>query len=230
MEKTWGIVGIGRLGKAILTQCEQPTGIYHPDTAKAETVSKDYSHAETMGKKDLTQLDYLILALPAKQIIPFIHECESEGYPLNKAVLLNVATTMPTAQLNEAFPHLTFIGMKFVGHSENLMSNGNGLFVTDQKVIDKKEYENILHRFSQLGQVVADDESTVEEVNKMATYYAVKAAKDLEEKMTEQGFPEIYRKHCLRSILPEVIRVYSKGNIGQFVQEIVDELENERNN
>ncbi|WP_280771734.1 hypothetical protein [Salipaludibacillus daqingensis] len=230
MRQKWGIVGIGKLGNAILTQFDHyqlETGVYHPDLQKAEGITETYRHTKSLHKEELASLDYLIMALPANQIIPFITDYEANGLTLQNTTLINVATAMPTETLQLEFPERTWVGMKFVGHSESLKKYGEGLFITDEGVLKNPAYREVYSRFSYLGQVMAEEESVVEEVNKLATYHAIKAAREMEQKMIEQGFSDLFEDQTLRSIMPEVIRAYSKGQIGHFAKEIVKKLDQE---
>ncbi|MCE7791546.1 hypothetical protein K8O68_03785 [Salipaludibacillus sp. CUR1] len=224
---TWGIAGIGKLGTAILTQWEQlqlETGIYHPDSEKAGTVVNQFPSARQLAQEDLAGLDYLILALPADQIIPFITDLKSSGVSLEKPVLINMATKMPTEELKKEFPDLKWAGMKFVGHSESLKIYGDGLFITEA---ENDKDESLLNRYTALGRVETTDESLAEKVNKLATYHAVKAARELEKQMSDEGYSDVYREQALRSLMPEVIRAYSKGKLGHFGKKIVEELDGE---
>ncbi|WP_416150356.1 NAD(P)-binding domain-containing protein [Salipaludibacillus sp. HK11] len=231
MNDNWGIVGIGKLGEAILTQfnhCNMPIGIYHPNIDKVTETTKSYPRTRILQKADLASLDFLILALPANNVIPFINDYhQSKGLTLQHTTLINMATSMPTEKLRKAFPDLTWTGMKFVGHSESLKRYGNGLFITAEEVVEKEEYQEVYQCFSKLGQVVVDKESIVEKINKLSTYHAIKVARELEQELGEQGLSDLFKEQALRSILPEVIRAYSKGNLGHFAQDVIKKLEQE---
>ncbi|MGJ9385319.1 hypothetical protein [Salipaludibacillus sp. CF4.18] len=231
MEETkWGIVGIGKLGTAILTQFEllqMRTGVFHPDTDKTELIEKQYSYTSKLQKDDLASLDHLILALPTSAISSFIDKFLATGLKVHKPVLINMATSLPTEELKQQYPHLTWLGMKFLGHSESLKRYGDGLFIMEENDMENHEFYEVMKRFSKLGQVEAADESIVEKVNKLATYQAIKAAREVELKMDEEGLSDRYKEQALRSIVPEVIRAYSNGKLGHFAQEIVQKLDRE---
>ncbi|SDO03602.1 NAD(P)-binding domain-containing protein [Alkalicoccus daliensis] len=219
----WGIIGIGKLGTALLTQFEKQrmqTGIYHPDYEKTVDKATNFAHAYAMRKKDITSVDILLLVLPADKTISFIEECLAEGLNMENVLLINMATKLQTTELKEKFPQLQWQGIKLIGHAESLRQNGAGLFVTEKK--QEGEAENL---FAAIGELVEDNESVVEEVNKLTTLHAVKAARKLEQTMQEEGYASVYTEQALRAVLPEVVRAYSKGELGQFAKKIVEEME-----
>lgn len=139
---------------------------------------------------------------------------------MEKPVLINMATKMPTEKLRETFPELKWTYMKFVGHAAGLKRDGNGLFVTHTGT-----EEAIRHRFAQIGRVETAAEETAEKVNRLATTHAVQAARNMEKQMEEEGWESIYTEEALHSLMPEVIRAYSEGKLGQFGKKIVEEMD-----
>ncbi len=221
----WGTAGIGKLGTALLTQWakqELKTGLYHPDNDKAKRAAKALS-ADVLSKKALGEVDYLVLALPADQIIPFIQDLQKDNIPLEKTTLINMATKLETEELRTAFPELYWMSVKFIGHAESLKRNGSGLFVSEDAD------EHVRKRYSCIGRVESAPEHTAEQVNRLATSHAVRAAKQLELDMKEEGWDEVYINEALRSLLPEVIRAYADGRLGQFGKKIAEDIEKERN-
>jgi pyrroline-5-carboxylate reductase len=217
----WGTAGIGKLGTALITQWLQQdlqTGLYHPDAEKAKAAAKKLS-AKVLKRDDLAKLDYLVLALPADQILPFVKELKEDGVQLEKPVLINMATKQETGELRETYPELKWASVKFIGHAESLKRDGDGLFITEER----DEY--LRDRFSCIGKVETAAEDTAEKVNKLATSQAVLAALKLEKQMEEEGWNDVYIKHALRSLLPEVIRAYADGKLGHFGRKIAEEMD-----
>jgi len=226
--RNWGIAGIGKLGTAILKQLELKTyiGFYHPDQRKVDAFSHSFPNHIPLTKADLAELDYLLLALPANQIVPFVNDLEAAHISLQKPVLVNLATMMKTSDLRREFPRLKWIGVKYMGHSEDLFQRGNGLFVMEQSAAPSPEVERVQQLFSRIGQVYIDSESTLEEVNKLATYHAIKGAMELEEAFRAAGYRKEYVMRALSSIAPEVIRSYANGTLGHFGRMIAEQLNN----
>ncbi|MFT9848222.1 NAD(P)-binding domain-containing protein [Aneurinibacillus sp. REN35] len=227
---TWAIVGIGRLGQALLTRFQETNfslGIYHPDIQKSEACAQAYSHHNILSKGQLVRTDIIILALPAQQIEPFIDELLPHLTETPSPLFINMATTASTAHLRQHYPSLAWASMKFMGQADVLRENGNGLFVTEE-ITPSDDIRNItvLHTFSLIGHVTSDQESTVEEVNRMATYYAIKAAKELEIAMRERGFAELYQKRALTSLIPGVIRSYAENTLGHFGKSVARQFDN----
>ncbi|WP_147803523.1 NAD(P)-binding domain-containing protein [Alkalicoccus halolimnae] len=217
----WGTAGIGKLGTALITQWmkqDLETGLYHPDAEKAKKAAKNLS-TKVLKKDDLAKLDYLVLALPADQILPFVKDLKKAGVQLEETVLINMATKQETAELRETYPELQWASVKYIGHAESLRRDGSGLFITEETD------EHLRDRFSRIGHVETAAEETAEKVNQLATSQAVLAAIKLEKQMEEEGWNDVYIKHALRSLFPEVIRAYADGKLGRFGQKIVEEMD-----
>ncbi|MGJ7922172.1 NAD(P)-binding domain-containing protein [Neobacillus sp. LXY-4] len=219
-----GLVGIGKLGTAMMKHWIKTNikiGIYHPNVEKAQCFAEKFPNSYCLTESALRQLDVLILALPAVSVIPFvssIYEPNSPSHPL----LINMATALDTKKIKGKFPALTVFGVKYMGHSKDLMEQGNGLFITEAPL--PKDIEEL---YRELGEIKIDTEQALSEVNKLATYLAIKAAIDIEREFAKRGFPPEYVKRALTSLAPEVIRGYCEGNLGHFAQEIVKEIKGE---
>jgi hypothetical protein len=130
-----------------------------------------------------------------------------------------MATALPTKKIRERFPSCKVFGLKYMGHSRDLMENGKGLFVTEYHLP-----ASIHDLFRPVGEIIIDREETVLEVNKLATYFAVKTAVEIESEFAGKGYHPAYIKRGLTSLAPEVIRSYSEGTLGHFAKEIVKEI------
>ncbi|QRG66900.1 NAD(P)-binding domain-containing protein [Brevibacillus choshinensis] len=228
-QEQWGIAGTGNLGGAILTQLGKGNRYiryYHRDAVKAEAIGNEYPGHQSIAKEELDSLDFLILALPADQIVPFMQDLRDSGLALEEVTMINMATVLNTVDLMNRFPQLQWLGMKFMGHSADLRERGNGLFVTERSEILEQKQEKAIRFFEQLGQVMIDRETVVEQVNVLATRVAVKAALDLERAISEGGYRQEYAMRALVSIAPEVMRSYVAGTMGHFARKIVEQLKN----
>ncbi|KAA9026319.1 NAD(P)-binding domain-containing protein [Niallia endozanthoxylica] len=218
-----GLVGIGRLGTALVKQWNQnkkAIGVYHPDAAKLDQFSRSYENSYPITKSELDKLDVLILALSAKDIIPFISSLLAENISLKSTQIVNLATALFTADIRQQFPLLNIYGVKYMGHSRDLLENGDGLFITETNL--PKQIEDY---FECIGNIILDSEERLIEVNKLATYYGAKAAIELESAFREKGLSPDYAARALTSITSEVIRSYSNGTLGHFAKEVVKELQ-----
>ncbi|WP_286138481.1 NAD(P)-binding domain-containing protein [Bacillus sp. AFS055030] len=221
-----GLVGIGKLGNALMKHwCDQqiPIGVYHPNQSKAEHFIARYSNGYLIKKEEINELSVCILALPSDSVVPFISKLVSPQFPLENTYLINMATALNTNELCSKFPDLSIAGMKYMGHSNDLYEHGDGLFITEHSLPD-----GILALFRVLGEVKRDSEEIVMTVNKTATYQAVKAAIELEEEFAKKNLPVEYKNRALTSLFPEVVRSYSKGNLGHFAIEIVNEIKHRK--
>lgn len=218
-----GLVGIGRLGTSLVKQWDQMNkaiGVYHPNTLKLEQFSQSYQNSYPINKRELENLDVIILALSAADIIPFISSLLAENISLENTKIVNMATALSTKEICQRFPLLNVYGVKYMGHSRDLLENGDGLFISETSLpMQIEEY------FSSIGRIKLDSEERMIEVNTLATYYAAKAAIELESVFTKKGLDPEYAARALTSIAPEVIRSYSNGTLGHFAKEIVKELQ-----
>ncbi|WP_394232979.1 NAD(P)-binding domain-containing protein [Niallia oryzisoli] len=217
-----GLVGIGKLGTALVRQWNQKSkaiGLYHPNTTKLEQFSSSYKNSYPVTKSELGNLDVIILALSASDIIPFISNLLEENISLKNTQVVNMATALSTRDIQQKFPSLNVIGVKYMGHSRDLFENGEALFISETKLSGQ-----IKGYFESIGKIKNDSEERLIQVNKLATYYAAKAAIEIESAFAEKGLSSEYATRALTSIAPEVIRSYSNGTLGHFAKEIVKEL------
>lgn len=218
-----GLVGIGKLGTAMMKHWNQNNiaiGVYHPMRSKVDHFIQQYENGYILTESELKYLDVLILALPAKEVVPFISHINIEGNRLASIHIVNMATALKTEEIKINFPTLKAWGVKYMGHGRDLLENGNGLFITESSLP-----KQIGELFQHLGQVKIDSEDCLVEVNKLATYYALKTAIDIEKEFIKKDFPPEYYKRALTSIAPEVIRSFSEGSLGHFAKEIVKEIQ-----
>ncbi|WP_257009471.1 NAD(P)-binding domain-containing protein [Bacillus sp. 7884-1] len=224
-QKRIGLVGIGKLGTAMLTHWDKkgiPIGIYHPMETKAEQLVQYFQHVYIIEESELKELDILILALPAKEVIPFISSLSIQSDSGKSPDIINMATNLPTNEIIAKFPSLNVHGVKYMGHGRDLLEHGNGLFITEAALSKKIE-----ELFQYLGKVRIDSENCLTEVNKLATYFALKTAINLETEFAKRGLSPEYLNRALTSLAPEVIRSYSNGTLGHFAKEIIKEIQSE---
>jgi pyrroline-5-carboxylate reductase len=224
-QKRIGLVGIGKLGTAMLTHWDKkgiPIGIYHPMETKAEQLVQYFQHVYILEESELKELDILILALPAMEVIPFISSLSIQSNSEKAPDIINMATNLPTNEIIAKFPSLNVHGVKYMGHGRDLLEHGNGLFITEAALSEKIE-----ELFQNLGKVRIDSENCLTEVNKLATYFALKTAMNLEVEFAKRGLSPEYLKRALTSLAPEVIRSYSNGTLGHFAKEIIKEIQSE---
>lgn len=233
-QQNWVVAGIGKLGRALLSQFEKQgiqVGIFHPDINKANDCLQEYPLHRIVKMEALENVDFLILALPAKQIIPFVENLEFHQISLQKPVFINMATAAHTSDLKGEYPDITWVGMKYVGQADDLRKNGQGLFVTEESSGEPdSRLVSISRMFSEIGRVITDREATVEKVNRIATYHAIKAAKEIEQELRSGGYQSDYEKRVLLSLVPEVVRSYAHGTLGHFGQAIAAQFDQEGEN
>ncbi|MBT2679295.1 hypothetical protein J7E38_09795 [Bacillus sp. ISL-35] len=216
-----GLAGIGKLGSAMMAHWNAENiqiGVYHPSRTKADQFIQRFPNGYLLTEQDLRELDILILALPAGKMMPFMDSITIDGLS-SSVIFINMATALPTKIVYERFPDYNVYGIKYMGHSRDLLEKGNGLFITETNLPDQ-----VRELYEPLGKIIKDQEERLVEINKLATYYAVKTAVEIEKEFSKKGYPPAYLKRALTSLAPEVIRSYSEGNLGHFGQEIVREI------
>jgi pyrroline-5-carboxylate reductase len=221
-----GLIGIGKLGTAMMTHWDKQgisIGVYHPVKSKAEQFVQNFQHGYILMENERTEVDVLILALPAIEVIPFISSLKIHSNLQQSPDIINMATNLHTNEVKSKFPSLNVHGVKYMGHGRDLLEHGNGLFITEASLPNK-----IAEIFQFLGKVIIDSENCLTEVNKLATYFALKTAIDLESEYTKRGLSPEYLKRALTSLAPEVIRSYSNGTLGHFAKEIIKEIQSEK--
>ncbi|NSL53100.1 NAD(P)-binding domain-containing protein [Calidifontibacillus erzurumensis] len=216
--KSIALVGIGRLGKALVKQWDnvnQKIGIYHPSNEKVNLFITNFSNGIPVSADKLPKMETIILALPAEKVKEFLklHHYTNSTY-------VNMATSVQTTVLQKEFPNLQIVSMKFVGHAQDLYLNGNGYFITEQGVPD-----NIISLFSKIGEVRKGNPDVVYEINKLATYYGIKAAVELEKELKSKNFDPVVIERALISIAPEVMKAYLKGDLGHFARSVAEQMQ-----
>ncbi|WP_102346235.1 NAD(P)-binding domain-containing protein [Bacillus sp. Marseille-P3661] len=211
------MVGIGRLGRALMSQwdkIDEEIGIFHPSDDKVKSFTAHFNKAVPICGKKLTDMKTIILALPAAQVSKFIQQSH-----YSHVTYVNMATALNTAQLQKEFPDIQIVSMKFVGHAQDLYVNGDGYFITESYVP-----EHVKSLFSTIGLVKKGDPEIVNQINKWATYYGIKAAVELETHLKGKHFDDKLINRALSSITPEVIKSYQKGDLGHFAQTVAKEV------
>lgn len=211
------LVGIGRLGKALMKQWNhfnEEIGIFHPSDVKVKSFISDYSNGVPVSIKELPNMKTIILALPAAIIPEFLKQNHHSDI-----IYVNMATAMKTSDLQKEFPELQIVSMKFVGHAQDLYKNGNGYFITEQETTD-----DIVKLFTRIGVVKRGAPEIVNEVNKLATYYGIKAAVELENELKVTNIDQSLIDRALTAVTPEVIKSYQKGDLGHFAQSVAEEV------
>lgn len=217
-----GLVGIGRLGKAMMTHWEKhhiKIGVYHPSETKLEPFHQQFSNSFRLMESELLELDVLILALPATSVIPFITNLLNNSSSPSTTPIINMATALDTKEVKSKFPDLNIHGIKYMGHAKDLEEHGIGLFISETPL---PQHIEDLYQF--IGQIKIDQESQLLIVNQLATYHAVKVALEIESEFAKKGLSPDYVKRALTSLAPEVIRGYGEGTLGHFANEIVKEI------
>jgi pyrroline-5-carboxylate reductase len=216
------LVGIGKLGQALMVHWNNnniPIGVYHPSETKMEEFVQNYQNSYPISSIEFNDIDVFILALPAKEIIPFITNELAKIHSLSSIIIVNMATALNTQEIKDHFPSLIVVGVKYMGQWRDLLENGNGLFISE---VLPKQIEEL---FLPLGKVISDHEDHLVQVNKLATSYALKSAIAIEDELTKKHFSQEYIKRALTSLAPEVIRSYSNGTLGHFAMEILKEIQ-----
>ncbi|MFL6559887.1 MAG: NAD(P)-binding domain-containing protein [Bacillus sp. (in: firmicutes)] len=220
-----GLVGLGKLGTAMMTHWDKliALGVYHPVQTKAEQFLQSFQKGYLLAENEVKDVEILILALPATEIIPFITSLKLQSNASNVPIIINMATNLHTNQIKIQFPDLQVHGVKYMGHSKDLLEHGNGLFITEAALPP-----TVVELFQELGKVMIDSENCLTEVNKLATYFAIKTAITIETEFRNRGLSKEYLKRALTSLAPEVIRSYNEGSLGHFAKEIVKEIKAEQ--
>ncbi len=191
--------------------------VFHPHSDKKHSFTQKYELAKAVSLDDFHRFSTVILAIPPGAVSEFINE--HEYHFLKATTFINMATAQDTEEIQQKFPQLSIVAMKLMGNAADLELRGNGLFVTEQPV-----NQPVNHLFSAIGNIVIDEEQTVSNGNKLATYYALKMATELEAEAKFQNIDPIYVERMLTSLAPEVIRAYAQEELGGFGKKVLETL------
>jgi pyrroline-5-carboxylate reductase len=112
-----GLVDIGKLGTALMTYWNKnkvEIGAFHPEKTKAEKFVQQFQNGYLLAESELKELDVLILALPAMEVIPFITTLKIQTASHHSPYLINMATALHTNEITEKFPSLNVLGVKYI--------------------------------------------------------------------------------------------------------------------
>ncbi|ADH98497.1 NAD(P)-binding domain-containing protein [Salisediminibacterium selenitireducens] len=220
----WGLVGIGRLGSALLKKCDAeglPLKVYHPDSAKAKEAVDGTLH-QAASLFELTGCEYVLLALPASAMETFLDELSGvEGHV--SPVLINLSTKDRTDRLKKAWPAFAFTGVKLAGHAKAFEEAGGALFVSGAWDMD----ETLRAFFERLGTTRTGTEEEIEAFNRLVTKTAVTAAVRLERELEKEGYDADYRRLALRHMVPEIVKAYEADELGGFAEAVRREADGE---
>lgn len=209
----WGLVGIGRLGTALLNRCHAeglPLKVYHPELKRAETAICGTVH-RAVPLSELARCDYVMLALPENAVKAFLDDV-SKVEKHASLIVINLSTKDRTDRLKEEWPSLSFTGVKLAGHAKAFEEEGEALFVSDSWGTD----DRLRAFFGSLGTILAGTEEETEAFNRLVTKTAVTAAARLEQALEKEGFDAEYRRTALRHMVPKIVKAYEADELGGF--------------
>lgn len=244
------IIGAGRLGTVLARRLPGKKIIYDrkEDLAQqlAQTCAGDWAKdiPALLAKISGLQLVLFILALPQKEIRPFLQGLDqqsqlsplktpetsaqasagSNGRPflVERSLFLNVATAQATAELKAAFPAWRFLGVKFVGHAGE-MENDRPLIVVSGAA--EEDFAMVKNVFQPLGDVTSGPEEKVQQLNTLVTREVLLLARDLEKKVVGAELPVAWLPYALRQVAAGVLRAYARGDLGPFARSVLQESE-----
>ncbi len=183
-----GIVGVGRLGRALAERLAGEHDLVLLDREPARAAEAAL-HVEGEVVRDyaapFSRCDAVLLAVPPEQM-PYVAE-SCARYARPGLLVVNLATSVPTETLRQAVGRsdVFVLGAKPVTQATALMRGLPTVFVSACR--DLRLQERLLALLGGLGSLVWGDEERVREINATATRHTLRLAVTLRAELAGMG-------------------------------------------
>ena len=167
-----GIAGAGRLGGALavrLAGAGHAVLVHDRDAGAARAVAGRGIRRTADPGRLVARCGAVLLCLPTPEVAPFLSAHGPAARP--GTLFLNLATSLPTAELRAAVPGLRLAGLKPVGQFRAIRLGLPTLFVTEPEAA--VELAALRALVAPLGTVIVADEAAVGRLNRLATSWAL---------------------------------------------------------
>ncbi|VBB06896.1 Hypothetical protein LUCI_2136 [Lucifera butyrica] len=215
-----GLIGIGRMGKALIPGLAEQfeLWIYDRDPANMETVAEKYP---VFIAKDLAQIaesGVVILVVPDREVVSCLKELNQIKKPV---VVINAATNVARYTLQEmAAGHVKCIGAKFVGQAGEIVLGQKPVIIIDDQPADLVPL--VKEIFAGIGPIVVGKADMVTYINTVAAEAVLEAAVRMEESLRYRGITEpVVIQTAIRQVGAGILKAYADNDLGPFAREIV---------
>lgn len=226
MEKI-SIIGAGRMGSLLAKKFSNKYDLIliDRDLRKCGLLASRIGAKSTTEYSLITDVDFIIAALPAAAIPAFISEIKP--FLKKEHILINISTDTPMEVFNPLRDCCKLVSAKIIGHAVQINFGEPPLIIIDGE--DEKACKKTAEIFGNLGPVKFDSERIAKEINHIASEEGIKAAYNIKTRMKKYGLPEEYISFAVRNVACGTMNAYIVGDAGPFAQEIIANLGQDQN-
>lgn len=183
MSITVGIIGGGRLGKAIAKKLPKEITLLVADKriTQAKKVAHEAGGIRKTVKEVFEKSNVVLLVVPPSEICPLVKKYYMRMRP--NAILVNMASSVATSDVSMLVKRqdLKVVGAKVIGQAYAISQGYKAIFVltTPNHLI----YEKLKYLFGSIGKVFIGDEMIVAKINDEATCFGLKLVIDLRKRL-----------------------------------------------
>lgn len=219
MSKCIAIIGLGQLGQLLAkrVQCDRLL-LISGDQAKAAELASKLSTAEAATLEQIIDADIILMALPAHTMVEYTHANAASFR--SDALLVNMATLLPTDTLRQANPSLLWTPLKVLGSVKALELGGSTQLITDSE----RTRDQLQPHLEPLGEVIAGSEDWVVQCNQIASMHALEAALNIADEIRRLGLPEAFIYNAQTLVARGVIQSFADNTLGHFGKEMLERV------
>ena len=182
-----GVIGVGRMGKQIISCCQRQghVKVFDIDNVEATRVAMQYRVICCQSIEDMLDCTTIFLAVPGETVMAIIGDYVQQAP--QELIWISVSTLLTARQLRETYPSYgNVISVKIIGVADAMQLGIRPVLVLDPA------YDLILHGYvlsllDQVGEVVHDFEDKYVAVNLMSAEAAMTAVIWLAKQLKASG-------------------------------------------
>lgn len=215
-----GLVGMGRMGKALVRQLAGNFDlvIYDREISQMESVAEQYDIKTAASLEDMAALGTVILAVPDREVISCIKLFNQQPQPLT---VINIATNVNRQVLREiAAKHVKCTSAKIISQADEMMAGQRPVIIVDD--YPPELVSATADIFSKVGDVIIGRADLVAQINRITAEKVLTAAVTIEEALRQQNINDTeIIKSAIGQVAVGTLKAYADSNLGPFAREIV---------
>ncbi len=217
-----GIVGVGRMGRALASRLSQQGGyslcLFDKHAGRRQALAAKLCAEAVSSLADMEALPLVILAVPDGEVLECIRVFGRMKLP---PVVINIATNITRESLLQATePSLTAVNVKFIGHAGELALGQRPVIIVDKSSGSMATVIQAV--FQTVGDVVIGDSDLVGVINRIAAEEVLIAGVRIENRLRQAAIsdPAMIRS-AIRQVAAGTLKAFADKDLGPFAQEIV---------
>lgn len=218
-----GLVGVGRMGKALAAKLAGHIELvlFDRDNTQLTAVAGEYNTRISDSLEDMAELGTVILAVPDREVISCIKVFNQLSEPLT---VINIATNVDRHVLREtAGRNVKCISAKIIGQADEMMAGQRPVIMVDDHPVELVSATAEI--FSKVGDVLIGRADLVAQINRMAAEKVLTAAVTIEETLRQQNITDqAIINNAIGQVAVGILKAYANSNLGPFAREVVQQV------